>query len=221
LLQSKLTLGRESLILNTVKLLSYNSLTNITSCCTTALQPQLSYFPRPPTWDPSWLNKRSAFLPILLILAAAGAARAQTALPPPPRQDSSRFDTVKVPPFRFPTPVSPYAAMARSLLIPGWGQAVMGRRVTGAMFVFWEGVTITMTYKAAHQMKYDRLAGVDSVLQGRKKQEIQDWTVLLVFNHLFAAAEAYVAAQLWDFPAEVRFRVLPSGDLGLGIQIHR
>jgi hypothetical protein len=32
---------------------------------------------------------------------------------------------------------------------------------------------------------------------------VEDWTVLLIFTHLFAAADAFVAAHLWNVPVEV------------------
>ncbi|MBI4502932.1 MAG: hypothetical protein HY700_17440 [Gemmatimonadetes bacterium] len=108
--------------------------------------------------------------------------------------------------------------MARSLLLPGWGQAVLGRRVTGAAFVFWEGITLTMTLKASHQLRYDR--EINSTKVTAKKQEVQDWLVLLVFNHLFAGAEAFVAAQLWDFPVEVEMRARPGG-VAAGVRLRR
>ena len=103
------------------------------------------------------------------------------------------------------------------MLLPGWGQAVLHRRVTGAFFVFWEGVTLTMTLKASHQLQlYENIAPekVD-----KKKQEVQDWLVLLIFNHLLAGAEAYVAAQLWDFPAQPEIRALPAGGIGAGFRV--
>src|SRR5688572_9527137 len=49
-------------------------------------------------------------------------------------------------------------------------------------------------------------AFVASPLAGRvraRKQHVEDWVALLIFNHLFAAADAFVAAQLWDVPARV------------------
>jgi hypothetical protein len=107
--------------------------------------------------------------------------------------------------------------MWRSLLVPGWGQAILKRRVTGAFFVFWEGVSLTMSLKASHQLRYLKLAGSQSV--EAKKQEVQDWVVLLVFNHLMAGAEAFVAAELWDFPAELNASVLPNGDAALGLRL--
>jgi hypothetical protein len=47
-----------------------------------------------------------------------------------------------------------------------------------------------------------------SLLRARKLQ-YEDWVTLLIFNHLFSAADAFVAAQLWDLPKRVEFRTLP------------
>ncbi len=47
----------------------------------------------------------------------------------------------------------------------------------------------------------------------------EDWLAMLFFSHLFSAADALVAAQLWDVPREVEFRRLPNGDLGVGAKI--
>ncbi len=108
--------------------------------------------------------------------------------------------------------------MWRSLLLPGWGQAILGRRVTGAAFIFWEGITVTMTFKSIHQLHYQEDTGAETVAE--KRQEVQDWAVLWGFNHLLAAAEAFVAAQLWDFPTELEARALPSGDTGVGLRVY-
>ena len=43
--------------------------------------------------------------------------------------------------------------------------------------------------------------------------------VRIVFNHLLAGTEAYVSALLWDFPAELTARTLPSGDVGVGLSL--
>ncbi len=110
--------------------------------------------------------------------------------------------------------------MGRSLLLPGWGQAVLHRRVTGAVFVFWEGLALTMTLKASDQLHYLRRAHPDSAATALKKQEVQDWIVVLVFNHLMSAAEAFVSAELWDFPPELEARPLPGGRIGVGPVLH-
>jgi hypothetical protein len=39
---------------------------------------------------------------------------------------------------------------------------------------------------------------------------VEDWIALLVANHLFSGADAFVAAHLWDVPSHVALRVLPS-----------
>ncbi len=42
-----------------------------------------------------------------------------------------------------------------------------------------------------------------------RRQHLEDWIALMAFNHLFAAAEAFVAAHLYDVPARISVR--PSG----------
>lgn len=44
-----------------------------------------------------------------------------------------------------------------------------------------------------------------------RKSQVEDWIALLLFNHLFAAADAFVAAHLWDLPARVSVRPSDGG----------
>ena len=113
--------------------------------------------------------------------------------------------------------VRPMGAFWRSFLIPGWGQAVTGRTTTGAAFVAWEGVSAMMTLKAQQELNYFR--SIHSANVELKKQEVQDWAVLWVFNHLFAGAEAYVSAHLRDFPPDLKVRAYPGG-IGVTFPIH-
>ncbi len=48
----------------------------------------------------------------------------------------------------------------------------------------------------------------EALVRARKLQ-LEDWTAVLIFNHLIAGAEAFVAAQLWDLPEHVRLRAAP------------
>jgi hypothetical protein len=105
--------------------------------------------------------------------------------------------------------VGPVGALWRSLLIPGWGQAVTGRHVTGALFAVWEGTTMYMTLKAQQEADYLRTTGAPNL--HAKRQEVQDWLVLWGFNHLFAGAEAFVAAHLREFPKDLKVRAVPRG----------
>jgi len=112
--------------------------------------------------------------------------------------------------------VRPMGAFWRSLAIPGWGQSATGRNTTGAVFVIWEGVTAMMTIKAEQEANYMKQIG--SANLKAKRQEVQDWLVLWVFNHLFSGAEAYVSAHLQDFPADLKIRAIPGG-IGISVPL--
>jgi hypothetical protein len=129
-------------------------------------------------------------------------------------QDTSR---IVLPADTLPKGVRPMGAFWRSFLLPGWGQAVTGRKTTGAVFVAWEGVTAMMTLKAQQEANYFK--SINSQSLKLKRQEVQDWLVLWVFNHLFSGAEAYVSAHLRDFPTDLHVRAFPGG-IGVSIPIH-
>jgi hypothetical protein len=142
---------------------------------------------------------------LALLLAActwAPSLRAQdtTAVPAPAAgpPDSLTFSRI-----------SPINALWRSLLLPGWGQARLNRKLTGGIFVAWEGVTLGMSLKTRHELAY--LRRTRSARGDNKRQEHEDWVVLLAFNHLFAALEAYVGAHLTDFPGDLKIQAAPGG----------
>ncbi|HVH66582.1 MAG TPA: hypothetical protein VM716_01810 [Gemmatimonadales bacterium] len=114
--------------------------------------------------------------------------------------------------------VRPMGAFFRSLLVPGWGQAATGRRVTGAVFAAWEGVAAMMTLKAQSEKHFLEESRSDNV--AAKRQEVQDWLVLWVFNHLFSGAEAFVSAHLQDFPKDLKVQALPRG-IGVSLPLRR
>ncbi len=105
--------------------------------------------------------------------------------------------------------ISPFNALWRSMLIPGWGQARLNRKLAGGIFVAWEGVTLGMTLKTRSELRY--LRRTNSARANDKRQEHEDWWILLAFNHLFAGLEAYVSAHLADFPGDLRFEAVPGG----------
>jgi len=132
--------------------------------------------------------------------------------PPPPQPR----DTLTGP------PISPRSAFLRSVLVPGLGQAALERGTAGAFFVSLEALSLLMTIKSKRDLRVARRLETDSVFShfntqgtpvfvpspvaGRvraRKQHVEDWVALLIFNHLFAGADAFVAAQLWDVPARV------------------
>ncbi|HLZ45296.1 MAG TPA: hypothetical protein VKQ05_06425 [Gemmatimonadales bacterium] len=113
--------------------------------------------------------------------------------------------------------VRPMGAFLRSFVLPGWGQAATNRPMTGAAFVAWEGVTAMMTLKAQQEASYYKQ--IHSPNLQAKRQEVQDWLVLWIFNHLFSGAEAYVSAHLRDFPTDLKVRSVPGG-VAVSIPIH-
>ena len=135
------------------------------------------------------------------------AARADSAA----AQTRTRGDSVRPVP-----PISPTNAFFRSLLLPGWGQARLGRNVTGGLFVAFEALAAAMVWKSEWQLDFARVRNKNVKSH---RQEREDWIVLLVFNHIMSGAEAYVSAHLYDFPAALTMRRLPDGATGLGVTI--
>jgi hypothetical protein len=108
-----------------------------------------------------------------------------------------------------PRRVAPMGAFARSLLLPGWGQLRVGRKLTAGLFVATEALTLGMSVKASRDVNRLRDAGADSAAVAAKKRTREDWYVLLAVNHLLAGLEAFIAAQLLDFPAELKIERAP------------
>jgi hypothetical protein len=113
-------------------------------------------------------------------------------------------------------PISPGGAFLRSLILPGWAQTQLQRNVTGGVFLAFEGLALTMYWKAGWQLTYAQARGK---YVASHTQERQDWLTLLIFNHLMAATEAYVSSHLYDFPEGLRMQALPGGRTGIGITV--
>ena len=176
---------------------------------------------------------RAAAASLAVVLALAAPARAQQPSAPLPRDTALRRDAVVAPPdssvrqradtqatrgdsVRPVPPVTPGGAFIRSLVIPGWGQARLGRNVTGGIFLLFEGIAGAMVWKANWQLDWARTRGK---FVASHRQEREDWIVLLVFNHLLSGAEAYVSALLYDFPVALKAQRLPGGATGVGVTI--
>lgn len=161
---------------------------------------------------------RGGIIAVLLVLTAAPAAAQDTArvrvdtLPPttdtiaPATDAVASADSAAAASAERPGPMG---AFFRSFLLPGWGQAALGRRTAAGVFVAVEGVTLAMTVKTMREVAYLERTG-SARLDG-KKQQREDWLVLLAFNHLLSGLEAYVSAQLWDFPGDLQVRRVPGG----------
>lgn len=114
-------------------------------------------------------------------------------------------------------PSTPMGAMFRSFLIPGWGQAVYGRKVTAGLMLGVEGLSWGMLLKVQSEARY--IEDTNSPRWHAKRQESQDWFTILVFNHLMSGLEAYVSSHLYDFPGDLQMQALPTGGMGVGVTL--
>lgn len=129
-------------------------------------------------------------------------------------------------------PISPKAAFLHSLLLPGWGQSELRRSTAATVFAAAEIASLYMVGKSHSDLRRARaLSTLDSITVGdpglgqavtrvpavpaglinARRLHLEDWLAALIFNHLLAGADAYVAANLWDLPARVSIRQTPAG----------
>jgi hypothetical protein len=123
-------------------------------------------------------------------------------------------------------PLSPKRAFLTSLLLPGYAQSRLNRPTGSMLYATVEVVAIGMMLKSAQDLRIAKGSRSDSVIVGyttnngvavptyapgrytidrikARRTHYEDWIAALIFNHLISAADAYVAANLWDFNANV------------------
>jgi hypothetical protein len=127
-------------------------------------------------------------------------------------------------------PLSPRRAFLASLVAPGYAQSVLGRPNAAALFILTEAVALLMVRETSTELRQARRLEADTLplyfvnpttgvadtvyRQGRypsalvrsRRAHLEDWIAALVANHVIAAADAFVAAHLWDVPIQVGFR---------------
>ena len=155
--------------------------------------------------------------------AKAGARPANT--------DSVRASKIVKP------PLSPRRAFLYSLALPGYSQSVLNRPTAGALFVLTESIALVMLRESAADLRQARRFLTDSLvvigyetaetgaagtpitqpsgynqrLVDIRKGHVEDWIAFIFANHLFAAADAYVAAHLWDLPTQISVEARSTG----------
>jgi hypothetical protein len=131
-------------------------------------------------------------------------------------------------------PISPRRAFFYSFLVPGSGQSVLGRHKAAATFLFIEAICIAMIRESGADVHEARRSANDTLIVSyvdasgnpavttapprygsaeihTREAHVEDWAALLVGNHLFAGADAFVAAHLWDVPVHLGLRATPGG----------
>ena len=171
------------------------------------------------------------------VAQAQGAGGQTTAPTRPVAKDSVRSPAtapiarVRIP-ARMNPPLTPARAFAYSALVPGLGQSRLDRGISGALFASIELAAFAMVRQSAADLREVRRYRIDTLpsdftvsgstlsktgtftnkftadLERARKLHVEDWLAVIAFNHLFAGADAFVSAQLWDVP--VSMSVLPS-----------
>jgi hypothetical protein len=175
-------------------------------------------------------SARVTLTTLAIVLAFAVPVGAQQPAQPS-RPDTARVDTAAPSPEMRP-PLSPRRAFLYSLVLPGYAQSRLGRHRAGALEVAFEAAALIMIRISAADLREVKRMRADSIpvsfvrpdgtpeiryaltpyndaLVRARKAHVEDWVAVLIGNHLFSAADAYVAALLWDLPAEVAVRATP------------
>jgi hypothetical protein len=181
-----------------------------------------------PAWIRLWT--RGTGCAAILIAVATTEIPAQSADSARVAPRPVRTDTL---PFEVKPPLSPRRAFLYSLLVPGLGQSRLQRPLAGAIFVFTESMAIAMLRESLAEVRQARRFRTDSLvvigndpitgeivrepspfgdgLVRTRQGHVEDWIAFLAANHLFAGADAYVAAHLWDLPAQIKVSQSSSG----------
>jgi len=159
---------------------------------------------------------------VVLSLAARPlrAQRADSAKAGVRRSDADSIRRAKIP----KPPLSPRRAFLYSLALPGYSQSVLGRPTAGALFVLTESIALVMLRESAADLREAKRFRTDSLvvigyepagtpitqasayterLVDVRRGHVEDWIAFIIANHLFAAADGYVAAHLWDLPTQI------------------
>ncbi len=166
---------------------------------------------------------------VIGVAACAQPAHGQAAgAQPPVTTPSAAPQPAAVKRERFTPPISPRRAFLYSLVLPGLGQSRLDRGVSGALFASVELAALTMLQRSNNNLREARRYQVDTLpseftvnsdgtltetgtVVGRydadlirtRRLHVEDWLAVIAFNHLFGAADAFVAAQLWDVPVQL------------------
>jgi len=110
------------------------------------------------------------------------------------------------PPTRCITAFGRWARSGVPSSCPDGARRVTGRQVTGATFVAWrrDGDDDAQAQAGSELPQGDSLADL-----GLKRQEVQDWLVLWIFNHR-SRPEAYVSGAPARFPPDLKVRAFPN-----------
>ena len=175
----------------------------------------------------------------LASLGAPLAAQQRDSVPAKPAPQTGAKPVAVMAPLtqrgRFTPPLTPKRAFMYSALLPGFGQSRLDRGTSGALFASIELAAIVMMRRSQMDLREARRYQIDTLpnqylvagdavikngvftnrftrdLVRTRRLHVEDWMAVVAFNHLFAGADAFVSAQLWDVPVELSAYPRPSG----------
>ena len=115
-------------------------------------------------------------------------------------------------------PITPFGALVRSMVIPGWGQSAVGRPTRGAIYFAGASASMYMVFKSHGKLSAAQRAEPpnDDLIDSRKRQR-ENWLVMYGFIAFVSALDAWVSTQFWDFEPELT--VPDEGEIALGIRL--
>ena len=124
-------------------------------------------------------------------------------------------------------PTTPFLALLRSMVLPGWGQLVVGRPQRAAFYFAAEGTFMFMALRANEKLKAAREIeevmedpqedGDPRTLAESRARQRENWLVLAGFIAFLSGLDAWVSTHFWDF--EPRIGLPPDGTPGLALSI--
>ena len=111
-------------------------------------------------------------------------------------------------------PISPLGALARSMVLPGWGQTAVGRPGRGAIYFVAEAASLFMVFKTHAKLGAARDAEPprEGLVEARTRQR-ENWIVLAAFIAFLSGIDAWISTHFWDF--EPTLRAPEDGSVGL------
>jgi len=160
---------------------------------------------------------------VLLWISLAGLVVVRPAVgQEPAEEDPENVDSVvlveQTPPASVDSlpPISPVVALLRSLVLPGWGQASVGRPGRGAIYFGAGSAALLMVFRSQARLSAaKRVEPVDEDLVDSLGRTRETWIVLYGFVAFFSALDAWVSTHFWHFEPEV---VMPE-DGGVSVQL--
>ncbi|MCG8470111.1 MAG: hypothetical protein MJB57_18195 [Gemmatimonadetes bacterium] len=113
-------------------------------------------------------------------------------------------------------PVTPLGALARSMIVPGWGQLEVGRPSRAAIYFGAESLFLFMVFKSSQKLSVAKrsVPTNDALVEARTRQR-ENWIVLAAFTAFMSGIDAWISAQFWDYEPSIG----PPADGSVGVAL--